>query len=210
MDKSAIARAACALALAGTVLAGCHKPQPTAAQRAEANRAASTVGTKDSVLDALGKTNGLGTFARLVKEAGLSTALGGVGDYTLLAPTDAAWAKLPDDRRKALESKEGRAQLLAMLRSHTVSGYVMRQDLDKALARSGGAVTLATMGGAPVRVHRDGTALLFGPGDTGPRLAGDPVAGRNGVIYPIDQVLPPPPGPAGKRGATPPPRSTRP
>lgn len=187
------------LALAAAALSGCQKaspPAPTAAQNSEAAQAANAAGTKASVLDALGKANGLGTFARLAQAGGLTETLGGVADYTLFAPSDAAWARVPEDQRKLLESADGRPQLLAMLRQHIVTGYITRPDLDKALARSGGAVSLATMGGAPLRLHREGSAIIIGPGEAGPKLAGEAIAARNGVIYSIDQVIAPPPAPA--------------
>lgn len=179
------------MALAATGLSGCHKQEQTAAQQAATTKAASAVGTKENVLDALGKAANLGIFTKLARSAGLEKTLGGVGDYTLLAPTDAALARLPDAQRKLLESADGRPQLLAMLRQHIVTGYITQADLDKALARNGGAVTLASMGGAPVRLHRQGSVILFGPGDAGPKIATPPIVARNGVIYPIDQVIAP-------------------
>jgi len=149
------------------------------------------VGTSQNVLDSLDSATGLGTFTKLAKSAGLQKTLSGVGDYTLFAPTDAALAKLPDVQRKLLESADGRPQLLAMLRQHIVTGYITQADLEKALAKNGGAVSLASMGGAPVRLHRRGSTILLGPGDGGPKIASSPIAARNGVIYPVDQVIAP-------------------
>src|SRR5579863_1450672 len=184
-----------ALALVVTAaasLSGCHKhDQATAVQTAEATKAATAVGTSHNVLDALGGAANLGAFTKLAKSAGLEKTFGGVGDYTLFAPTDAALAKLSDTQRKLLESPDGRPQLLAMLRQHIATGYITQADLEKALARDGGAVSLASMGGSPVRLHRQGSAIFLGHGEAGPKIAASPIVARNGVIYPIDQVIAP-------------------
>jgi len=178
--------------LALLVLASCDsQPQATKAQKDAAAKAEAVVGTNDDVLQALGKANGLSTMATLVKSAGLEKTLEGIGNYTLFAPTDAAFAKFPADQRKLLESKDGRPQLLAMLRQHIATGYITQADLTQGLARNAGAANLATMGGAPIRLHRSGNGIFLGTGDSGPRLIGAPIASRNGVIYRIDQVIPP-------------------
>lgn len=178
--------------LALLVLASCDsQPQATKAQKDAAAKAEAVVGTKDDVLQALGKANGLSTMATLAKSAGLEKTLEGIGNYTLFAPTDAAFAKFPADQRKLLESKDGRPQLLAMLRQHIATGYITQADLTQGLARNAGAANLATMGGAPIRLHRNGNGIFLGTGDSGPRLIGAPIASRNGVIYRIDQVIPP-------------------
>lgn len=173
-------------------LVGCgRKQQATKAQKAEAVKAETVVGTKDDILQALGKASDLSTMTRFVKSAGLEKTLEGVGDYTLFAPTDAAFAKFPADQSKLLESKDGRPQLLALLRQHIATGYIAQADLTRGLARNAGAASLATMGGAPIRLHRSGTGIVLGTGDSGPRLVSAPIATRNGMIYRIDQVIPP-------------------
>lgn len=180
------------IAVVAMGLPGCDKQKQTSEQKDAAAKAEAVVGTKQDVLEALAGTSDLSTMAALVKSAGLEKALGGVGNYTLFAPTDAAFARLPEDQRKLLESKDGRPQLLALLRQHIVTGFIAQADLDKGLARSGGAASLATMGGAPIRLHRGKNGILLGPGDAGPRVVSEPVVSRNGVIYRIDQVIPPP------------------
>ena len=180
------------VALAAVGVSGCHKhEQATAVQKAAATKAATAVGTSQNVLDALGGAANLGAFTKLAKSAGLEKTLSGVGDYTLFAPTDAALAKLSDAQRKLLESADGRPQLLAMLRQHIATGYITQTALEKALAKNGGAVSLASMGGSPVRLHRQGSAIFLGQGEAGPKIAAPPIVARNGVIYPIDQVIAP-------------------
>lgn len=178
--------------LALLAIAGCGRnPQATKAQKDAAAKAAAVAGTHDDVLQALGKADQLSTMTRFVKSAGLSKTLEGIGNYTLFAPTDAAFAKFPADQRKLLEDKANRPQLLALLRQHIATGYITQADLTRGLARNAGAASLATMGGAPIRMHRSGNVIFLGTGENGPRIASAPIATRNGVIYPIDQVIPP-------------------
>jgi uncharacterized surface protein with fasciclin (FAS1) repeats len=184
---------------------GCSgNPQATKAQKDAAARAEAIVGTRDDVLQALARSHDLSTMASFVKSAGLEKALGGIGNYTLFAPTDTAFARFPADQRKLLESSDGRPQLLALLRQHIATGYIAQADLTRGLARNAGAASLATVGGAPLRLHRSGNRIFLGLGDSGPRLVASPIVARNGMIYPIDQVIPP--GPAEARST---PRNSR-
>lgn len=179
------------IALAAMGLPGCDKQEQTDEQKKAADEAIAAVGTKQNVFEALGGASDLSTMTKLVKSAGLETVIVGIGNYTLFAPTDAAFARLPEDQRKLLESPNARPQLLALLRQHIVTGYIAQADLEKGLARNAGAASLATMGGVPIRLHRRGTAIFVGSDEAGPRIISGPTAARNGVIYPIDQVIPP-------------------
>lgn len=174
------------------ILASCNRqPQATTAQKTSAEKAAAAVGTKDNLLEALAKTGDLATIAGYVRSAGLDDTFKGIGNYTLFAPTDAAFAQFPEDQRKLMTGKDGRPRLLAMLRQHIATGYIAEADLTRAMARNAGAASIATMGGAPIRMHRSGNTVILGSGDSGPRLVAEPVTARNGVIYRIDKVIAP-------------------
>lgn len=180
------------VAVALLALAACNKqPQSTAAQKTSAEKAAAAVGTKDDLLQALGKAGDLSTMAGFVRSAGLDDTFKGIGNYTLFAPTDEAFRQFPEDQRKRMTGKDGRPQLLALLRQHIATGYITQADLTRAMARNAGAASLATMGGAPIRMHRSGNAVILGMGDSGPRVLAEPVTARNGVIYRIDKVIAP-------------------
>ncbi len=148
--------------------------------------------TQNGLAKALASADGLSSTAGLVRAAGLEQVFNGVGSYSIFAPTDEALSALPESERKRLESPEGRPQLIALLRQHIVPGYVTKADLDKGLSRENGAITLASVGAAPLKLRKQGEAILLGEGGDAPRLVGQPIAARNGVIFPIDRVLPPP------------------
>lgn len=134
----------------------------------------------------------LSTAARLVKVAGLDRTFDGVGTYTLFLPVDAAFAALPAERLTTLEAAQGRPQLIALLRAHAATGYVAPADLTEGLQRAGGTAKLASVGGGPLTLRRQGDVTMVGDGDDAARVVGQPIVARNGMIYRIDKVIPPP------------------
>jgi uncharacterized surface protein with fasciclin (FAS1) repeats len=116
------------------------------------------------------------TLATALKTAGLIETLKGPGPYTVFAPTDAAFAKVPPDQLKALLADK--AKLTAVLTYHVVPGTVMSKDVKAGKVKTvqGSEITVTTMGGVKV--------------DNAKVTAGDIVA-DNGVIHVIDTVLMP-------------------
>jgi uncharacterized surface protein with fasciclin (FAS1) repeats len=126
------------------------------------------------------------TLIAAVKAAGLVETLQGAGPFTVFAPTDAAFAKLPKGTVEALlKDKE---KLTAILTYHVVPGKVMAADI----VRSGGADP-ATVNGAPVSITiRDGLVYV----DAAQVTTAD-IQASNGVIHVIDSVIIPAPAAAG-------------
>ncbi|MBB4154002.1 putative surface protein with fasciclin (FAS1) repeats [Sphingomonas jinjuensis] len=172
---------------AALALAGCNRQEP-----APGNTAADMASSGESLTRALGEDSRFRATAKLVTAAGLDRTFEGKGVYTIFAPTDAAIAALPEDQRRQLESKAGRPQLVALIRQHVVPGYIEVGDIAGGIKAADGTVTLATVGAAPITLHRTGDVVRLGDATSGPRLIGRPVAARNGVVYAIDGVLPPP------------------
>lgn len=175
--------------VAALALASCGKND--AAPDAKGTAAVAEASSKD-LFDALGDSSDLSESARLVKAAGLEKTFEGVGSYTLFAPTNAAIEALPEADRKALDSNEGKVQLVALVSQHLSPGYIGRTDLDQGFERGKGTVRLASLGGQPLTLTRDGDVIRLGGGEDAPKLVGAPIVARNGVIYPIDRVLPVP------------------
>jgi uncharacterized surface protein with fasciclin (FAS1) repeats len=116
------------------------------------------------------------TLVTAVKAAGLVDTLKGPGPFTVFAPTDAAFAKIPKaDLDKLLADK---AKLKSVLTYHVVSGKVMSTDIKPGMVKTvqGGNVTLATMGGVMVN---------------NAKVVAADVPASNGVIHAIDTVLMP-------------------
>lgn len=143
--------------------------------------------------DAFEDAEGFTTVAALVEKAELKDMLEGPGSYTLFAPSDAAFAAIPEDQRKVLESEDGRPQLVALLRQHMAPGYFTAEDISKAIESNQGRVELASLGTAPIAVRVDGETLMLGEGEESPRVVGQPVRVGNSLVHRIDRFLPPPP-----------------
>lgn len=136
--------------------------------------------TRDSV-EVAAAAGAFETLLAAARAAGLVPALTGSEPLTILAPTDEAFAALPDGTVEALLAPERRDLLRRILLHHVVPGRVYA---DEALA-AGTAKTLA------------GTEVRFGYGDGGLKVAGvrlvqTDIATRNGTIHVIDRVLLPP------------------
>lgn len=118
------------------------------------------------------------TLATALTAAGLVDTLKGDGPFTVFAPTDAAFAKLPDGTLDQLLKPENRDQLVAILTYHVVPGSLM----------SGEVVTLteaATVQGQAVAISASGATVMI---DNAQVVAAD-IRATNGVIHVIDSVI---------------------
>ena len=132
------------------------------------------------------------TLARAVKAAGLEKTLSGAQPYTLFAPTEAAFAKLPAGAVDGLLAAEGKGQLTALLTGHIVPGTVTAQDLARAVERSGGKAQLATVGGTTLAFAKNGDSLVLTDAKGGQvNVVGAERMASNGVVHGIDGVLMP-------------------
>ena len=131
-------------------------------------------------------------LARAIQAAGLSATLSGAGPYTLFAPTDAAFAKLPAGAAEGLMQPGSKGQLTRLLVFHAVPGVVMAQDLERAIDKAGGKAKLATLGGGTLTFARADGGLSVTDGRGGvARIARADAAQSNGVVHSVDAVLMP-------------------
>ena len=120
------------------------------------------------------------TLAAALGAADLVGALKGPGPFTVFAPSDAAFAKLPSGTVEGLLKPENKAKLAAILTYHVVSGKVMASDVVKVKGA-------ATLNGQRVDVKVDGKTVNI---DSAKVVTTD-IACSNGVIHVIDSVLMP-------------------
>lgn len=119
------------------------------------------------------------TLVKLVKQAGLVKTLSGRGPYTVFAPTDAAFAKVPKSTLDGLMND--RAELRSVLLYHVVSGRVTARKVTKLRSAE-------TLNGARVRIRvRDGKVFV-----NGAKVVTPDVKASNGVIHAVNRVLIPP------------------
>lgn len=124
------------------------------------------------------------TLATALDAAGLIPTLSGKGPFTVFAPTDAAFGKLPEGTIPAL--LKDKTKLTAILTYHVVPGMITAKDL-KARADQDGYVTLKTVQGTDLRIHLAGSAVHVG--EKMANVTGADVPASNGVIHVIDAVL---------------------
>jgi uncharacterized surface protein with fasciclin (FAS1) repeats len=133
--------------------------------------------TKD-IVDTAVAAGSFKTLAAALKAAGLIDTLKGPGPFTVFAPTDEAFAKLPAGTVEMLLKPENKAKLTRILTYHVVAGKVMAADaakLTSAKAVSGDTLTIAAHGGG-VTIDKA-------------KVVKADVAASNGVIHVIDTVI---------------------
>jgi transforming growth factor-beta-induced protein len=126
------------------------------------------------------------TLAKLLKSAGLAGTLAGKGPFTVFAPTDAAFAKVPKATLNALAADK--AKLRAVLLYHVASGKVLAKRVTT-------LSSVKTLNGQSLRIRTNGGMVRVGSA----KLAQADVLATNGVIHVIDRVLIPKAATAPKR-----------
>jgi len=121
------------------------------------------------------------TLAAALGAAGLVSTLKGPGPFTVFAPTDAAFAKLPQGTVATLLKPENKAALTSILTYHVVSGKVMASDVVK-------LTKATTVNGADVAIMVSNGSVMV----NNATVTTTDIVASNGVIHVIDTVLMPP------------------
>ncbi len=133
------------------------------------------------------------TLVAAVKAAGLVDTLQGKGPFTVFAPTNAAFAKLPTGTVDALLKPENKAKLTSVLTYHVVAGKYDMKALEQKIKQGGGKAELKTVNGQPLWIMSNGPhniQLKDGQGNVA-NISTYDVNQKNGVIDVIDTVLMP-------------------
>jgi uncharacterized surface protein with fasciclin (FAS1) repeats len=132
------------------------------------------------------------TLVAAVKAAGLVDTLSGPGPFTVFAPTNEAFKKLPKSAVDDLMKPENKDQLKKVLTYHVVAGKVSAKDLMEKAKSGGGKAKLKTVEGADLTVEVKGNDIMIwdGKGDHA-KVTIQNVFQSNGVIHVIDTVLMP-------------------
>lgn len=132
------------------------------------------------------------TLVAAVKAAGLVSTLSGPGPFTVFAPTNAAFAKLPAGTVETLLKPENKATLTKVLTYHVVPGRISAQQIAAMAMRHHGTATLKTVEGENLMFRKGGGSwwVIDAKGDKA-RITIPNVVQSNGVIHVIDTVLMP-------------------
>ncbi len=136
---------------------------------------------KKDIVDTAVAAGSFETLAKALTAGGLVDALKGDGPFTVFAPTDEAFSKLPEGTLESLLKPENKEKLVAILKYHVVSGKVMSKT----------AVTLdeaETLNGDTVAIEKKDDGLYVG----GAKVVKPDVEATNGLIHVVDAVILPP------------------
>jgi uncharacterized surface protein with fasciclin (FAS1) repeats len=144
--------------------------------------AAESPATAETITEIVAGNPEFSTLLAAVEAAGLAETLSGDGPFTVFAPTDAAFAELPEGTLDTLLLPENQDQLAAILTYHVVPAEVMAADVQ--------AGEVPTVNSAPFTVTLDGQAVAItdGQGNQANVIETD-VDASNGVVHVIDAVL---------------------
>ena len=142
----------------------------------------STTAQESDIVDTAGAAGSFNTLVAAVKAAGLVETLKSKGPFTVFAPTDAAFKKLPKGTVEYLLKPENKSKLVALLKYHVVAGEVKAATvvgLDSAKTVQGSKVAIKVV---------DGKVMLNGK----TQVVKTDIGTSNGVIHVIDSVIMPP------------------
>ncbi len=164
------------LAVAPVVNASSHGAATETMKTADAATADAATGT---IVDVAVEAGSFTTLTQALEAAGLVDVLSGEGPFTVFAPTDEAFAALPEGTLEELLLPENREQLIQILTYHVVPGEVLSTSLEA------GEVT--TVEGSPVEI-----SLADGVMVNDANVVTADIEASNGVIHVIDKVILPP------------------
>lgn len=142
---------------------------------------AATAASNKDIVDTAAGAGQFETLVAAVKAAGLVETLKGEGPFTVFAPTDEAFKKLPEGTVESLLKPENKEKLTQILTYHVIPGKVMSSDI------SGKKLSPETVQGAEVQIDAtDGVKVA------GASVVNADIEASNGVIHVIDTVIMPP------------------
>jgi uncharacterized surface protein with fasciclin (FAS1) repeats len=184
---------------AGLIIASCGQEKKET-KSTESNTAETTktevkevveVQTPNIVGVAVGNEN-FSTLVAAVKAADLVNTLSGTGPFTVFAPTNDAFGKLPSGTVENLLKPENKATLTGILTYHVVAGKFMAGDVVAAIKANNGAFTANTVQGEKITLKMDGENVVIEDAKGGKSvIIMTDVPASNGVIHAIDTVIMP-------------------
>ena len=138
--------------------------------------AAST--SKHNLLETAAGTNNFRTFGRAIEAAGLSEALAAPGPFTVFAPTDEAFAEMPEGKLESLLKPENKAELVSLLNYHVMTGR-------KTAAEMGRWDSARTVNGLSAAIKMTGKQMSI----DGAKVTAADIDAKNGFLHGIDKVI---------------------
>jgi len=144
----------------------------------------------DNIVTIAVENENFSTLVTAVKAADLVETLNGEGPFTVFAPTNDAFAKLPEAALLDLLKEENKSKLTSVLTYHVVAGKFMAADVVKAINDNDGMFEITTVQGAKLVAHmKDGKVMLKDENGNMSTIIMTDVEASNGVIHAIDTVV---------------------
>lgn len=176
-------------------LAACDREatRETQDNPAPTTTAAATAASTDTVVALAERDADFTTLVSALQTAGVSATLNGPGPFTLFAPTNEAFEKIPAADRDALTRPEGQAELRRLLTYHVIPARLDAASLVQRIQAGGGTLSLTTLQGGVLtaRVDANGSVLLTDAAGGQLRVVEADLAASNGVIHAVDTVAAP-------------------
>lgn len=147
---------------------------------------------KATIVGVAAANENFSTLVAAVKAADLVGTLNSEGPFTVFAPTNEAFAKLPEGTVESLLKSENKATLTSILTYHVVAGKFMAADVVKAIKDNDGKFVITTVNGEKLTAHiMDGKVMLKDAKGNNSTIILTDVAASNGVIHALDSVVMP-------------------
>lgn len=154
--------------------------------------AEATMPTQETIAAIAMSNENFTTLVTAVKAADLAETLKSEGPFTVFAPTNAAFDKLPEGTVASLTKAENKEKLANLLKYHVVSGEYMAADIVKAIQDNEGSFSIATVEGEELKASLDGeNVILTDANGNKSTVVMTDVDASNGVIHAIDAVVMP-------------------
>jgi len=140
--------------------------------------------SQPDIVGVLAKSPNHKTFSQLVKTAGLVDTLKAKGPFTVFAPTDAAFAKLPKATLDSLKKPENKDKLKSILLYHIINGRVTSRDLMGMKSPT----SVSSLNGAKLTITHTKSAIKVNKA----AVIKPDLTASNGIVHTIDAVLMPP------------------
>ena len=134
--------------------------------------------TSKNIVETAVQSGKFNTLVAAIKAAGLVNTLNGKGPFTVFAPSDTAFSKLPAGTVDGLLKPENKAKLVSILAYHVIPGKIMSGDI------AGKKISVKTVQGSEISVD-----AMYGVKINDSNVVSADIAATNGVIHVIDKVL---------------------
>ena len=148
--------------------------------------------TEPTVVGVASRNESFTTLVAALKAANLVTTLDGQGPFTVFAPTNDAFGKLPEGTVASLLESQNLPTLTKILTYHVVAGEFKAADVVKAIQENNNAFPVQTVAGEVLTLSlQDGSVILTDVAGNTSKVTATDVAASNGVIHVIDTVVMP-------------------